>query len=381
MQGPIAVLVLVVAAQIAQTSQPSPTPPPDLPQVRDTSASRTLVVTYSDGRTVSRLLNARGSSVAPRFPQRANAPTHEGLALSGLQVDFVVDPDVVVTVSLRYGSVFQKTVPVATVRLNGSEPRRIEELEAFGVDPIVLSLGDFPTRALVQPTVTSVSPLLDASVELTQQDLPVYKVTLRNRSGRAVIALTYQTFRGETATISGRRKTNRSTPVVDAAGEHIFTTQAGGGPTPGFDRFEVTAVLWDNGTVEGDPWLKSSEEALAFGQIQQLRRVLDILRAARPGDSTFTPTGLAQVRAAIESLPVALDAAESASTAFSESGRQLWVESGQQQVIVAVRQDLDDYVRAHPERDPAATLAWVATARVKYSAWLERTANFWASGR
>jgi hypothetical protein len=98
MQCSIAVLVLVVAAQIAQTGHPSPTPAPDSPQARDTSAPRTLVTTYSDGRTVSRLLNARGGSVTPLFPHQSNAPTHEGLALSGLQVDHVVDRDVIVRI-------------------------------------------------------------------------------------------------------------------------------------------------------------------------------------------------------------------------------------------------------------------------------------------
>ena len=204
----LALIVLAAAQSPAQNKVASiPEGPP-----------RTLVVTYSDGRTVSSLLNAKGRSITPRFPQQRNAPTYEGLSLSGLQLDHLVDRDVVVTVSLRYGSVYQKTVPVATVRLGGSESVRVNELEAFGVDPVVLSLGDFPTRLLVQPTVTSVSSLIDVSVELTQHDLPVYKVTLRNRSGRGLIALTYQTFRGETETISGRRKNFRSTPLVDSAG-------------------------------------------------------------------------------------------------------------------------------------------------------------------
>jgi hypothetical protein len=136
----LALIVLATAQSPAQDKAPSnPAGPP-----------RALIVTYSDGRTVSRLLNAKGSSITPRFPQQPNAPTYEGLSLSGIQIDHLVDRDVVVIVSLRYGSVYQKTVRVATVRLGGSEPVRVNELEAFGVDPVVLSLGDFPTRPLVQ---------------------------------------------------------------------------------------------------------------------------------------------------------------------------------------------------------------------------------------
>jgi hypothetical protein len=343
---------------------------------------RTLVVTYSDGRTVSRLLNAKGGSITPRFPQQPDAPKYEGLSLSGLQIDHLVDSDVVVTVSLRYGSVYQKTVRVATVRLGGSEPVRVNELEAFGVDPVVLSVGDFPTRALVQPRGTSVSSLLDVSIELTQHDLPIYKVTFHNRSGRGVIAVTYTTFRGETETISGRRKNYRSTPLVDSAGEYVFTLQVGSGPTPGFDRFEVTAVLWDDGSVEGDSWLKDSEEALAVGQTQQLRRLLEILPASpRPHESTATRTTLSQIRAQIEALPIAVDDSDPVSTALSASGRQLWVESGQQQIKAAVLKDLDDYIRANPESNLGATLSWIASARGKYLEWLKTTTNMWPTSR
>ena len=72
-----------------------------------------------------------------------------------------------VTVSLKYGSPHQKTVQVATVRL-GAEPVRVDDLERYGVDPIVLSLDEFSPVPLVQPTVTSASPMLDVTVDLVR---------------------------------------------------------------------------------------------------------------------------------------------------------------------------------------------------------------------
>ena len=157
----------------------------------------------------------------------------------------------------------------------------------------------------MQPTVTSASPLLDVTVDLMRHDMPSYKITFRNRAARAVMAVSFKMYRGEKEVGSGRRKTNRSTPIVDAAGDYTFTLQVGGGETPGFDRFGVDGVLWDDGRVEGNPELKATERALTVGHAQQLRGVLAILRTAAPSnDSTAEPASLGQIRAAIEALPI-----------------------------------------------------------------------------
>ncbi len=99
----------------------------------------------------------------------------------------------------------------------------------------------------MQPTVTSASPLLDVTVDLMQHDTPIYKVTFRNRAARAVMAVSFKMYRGEKEVGSGKRKTNRSTPIVDAAGEYTFTMHLGSGEPPGIDRFGVDGILWDNG--------------------------------------------------------------------------------------------------------------------------------------
>ena len=89
-----------------------------------------------------------------------------------------------------------------------------------GLIPIVLSLDEFSPVPLVQPTVTSASPLLDVTVDLVRPDVPNYRVTFRNRAVRGVMAVSFKMYRGEKQVGSGRRKTNRSTPIVDAAGEY-----------------------------------------------------------------------------------------------------------------------------------------------------------------
>jgi hypothetical protein len=287
-------------------------------------------------------------------------------------VDFQAGRDLVVTVSLKYGSPHQKAVEVATVRL-GAEPSRVDDLERYGVDPIVLSLEEFTPVALVQPTVTSASPLLDVTVDLVRHDVPNYRVTFRNRAARGVMAVAYKAFRGEKDAISGRRKTNRSTPILEAAGELSFTLLVSSGEPPGFDRFAVTGVLWDDGRIEGDPDLKTSELALAAGHALQLRRVLEILRdAAPPDDSTAPPKSLGQIRAAIAALPIVANIDDNARAAAAIPRNTYSIEIGKQQVKDAVLQDLSDYLRGQPASGQLPAKQWIDGAIATYSAWLAR---------
>ena len=249
----------------------------------------------------------------------------------------------------------------------------MDDLERYRVDPIVLSLDEFSPVSLVQPTVTSTSPLLDVTVDLARPEMPIYQVTFRNRATRAVMAVAFKAYRGEKEVVSGRRKTNRSTPIVDAAGEYTFTLQVGGGETPGFDRLAVIGVLWDDGSVEGIPELKASEQALAAGHALQLRRVLEILRDAVPGDdSTVAPRSLGQVRAAIAALPIAISADDTMRAAAAIPRHTYSIEIGKQQVKDAVLQDLNDYLRAQPGSGQLPAKLWLDGALATYSAWLAR---------
>ncbi len=131
MHSSIASLLLVLVTPVAQAGQPSETPPQAVSQPRDATAQRRLVVTYSDGKTSTQLLRPKGGFWIPKFPRQANPPLHDGLPLAALQVDFETGRELVVTVSLKYGTPHQKTVPLTTVRL-GTEPVRVNDLERYG---------------------------------------------------------------------------------------------------------------------------------------------------------------------------------------------------------------------------------------------------------
>jgi hypothetical protein len=356
-------VALVTTSLLQAQQKASPVPSAD-------ADTRMLVVTYSDGRTSEQLLRPGGLFWTPLFPRRADAPGRDGLKLAALQVEFRAAADVRVRVSLKYGTPHQKTVPVAEAVI-GSEPVRIADLEAYGVDPITVSVEAFSPASLVQPVASSASPLLDVSVDLLENDVPLYKFTLRNRSNRAVMAVQFLTFKDGKQIGSGRRKTNRHTPIVEAAGEYTWTAPVGAGPARGFDRFEVSAVLWDDGSVEGDGKVKASEDALAVGMARQLRRVLALLSDALPLDGE-KPWSAAQLRGAVERLPIHIDTSDPLQVAGAASGEMRTVMQGQQMLKDAVLEELSEFGSTEQTSDPASTMAWIAAARTRYSAWLRR---------
>jgi hypothetical protein len=334
-------LPILIAVTLAQVSTPPAEP----------TTPKTLTIRYSDGRMTPRVATTPGRMWTPTFP-RSGRPERDGLALFALQIAHKVDKDaVVVDVSLIYGRPDQRTVPVATVRVTSAQPVEVGQLADFGVDPITLTVSDSIPAALVQPSVTSVSSWIDANVELPVNDVPVYTITMKNRAPRAVSALSFRLYRAGKDVGSGRRKGKLGLPVMEPDGQHEFTFQA---PSPtgshGFDRLDIVAVLWADGTIEGAPDLKASEDALAQGNAEQLRRVIRLL-SEHP-----SPT-LADVRGRVDALPV-----------DKSSG----LGDGQAQVKRAVLEDLTEYVRGQPATTGAADI-WIKDAIARYSAWLART--------
>jgi hypothetical protein len=353
-------LPLLLALTLAQNQPPAP----------DLQIPRVLTVTYSDGRVVPRILTPRGASWSPFFPHRTDAPMRDGLAVTGLKVEHRIEADaVVVTVSLAYGQPAQSTVQVTTIRLHDRESISVPELTNFGVDPITIALDLAPPAAVVIPTVNSVSPMVDVEVDLASQDQPLYTVTFHNRSTTAISAIAYRAYRGETPRLSGTRKANRGLQVLEPGGRLQFTTQAASnGAAQGFDRFEVTAVFWADGTVEGDATLKSNQQSLALGEANQLRRVIALLREHKAGS-------VAEVVAAAEKLRVKVSSDEV--TALGASGHEInisYFESGQSYVRTAVLDDLKAYVQSRSGNASAPAGAWIQEAAPRYSSWLGRIA-------
>ena len=331
---------------------------------------RAFKVEYADGRTTHRPIGTSGRvSWTPAFPRVAGAETsREGLELRALQFEeAVAGSRLVVTIALLYGSPMQKRVKVTTVTVADERGVRVDELEAFGVKAVTLSLVPLPPADLLLPSVTNPSAYLDATAETDSGDIPAYRLVVGNRSSQPVMMLAFETYRGNVKNGSGRHRGSGHTPLI-APGE-TYTVRIGATAAAGregastewskLDRFVITSVVWSDGLVEGNPKPAAEEKARDAGTAQQLERVVALLRAAAQAPQSHAAAAL---RAEIAALPVAVPPQESA--AISAIGLQ--------NAKNAILNDLDEFARTVGASDPAAYAGWLAASIAKFEGWRRR---------
>ena len=256
-----------------------------------TDTSRGLLISFADGRMHTKPLRPTGGIWTPNFPKVPGAkPSHEGLPLSVIDIRHVVEgSDVVVTVSLSYGAPNKNQVTVATVRLSAGAPVEVTELRAYGVEPISLAIVSLPSTPANIPEMVSPSTLLEVRAEQSGPNASSYRVLLTNRSELPLMWLRLRGYRDGKA-FTGGQAGRRSTPLVEAKSQHSFEIAIGPtGFVPGnephawspIDRIEITALMWQDGTVEGDRQIGLQQARIEEQRSAELRMVIDALAAGR----------------------------------------------------------------------------------------------------
>jgi len=257
-----------------------------------TDTTRGLSIQYADGHTTTSPVRRSGGMWTGSFPTIAGAATsREGVPLTTLDVKHAIEgAEVVVTVSLYYGGPGQHGVKVATVRLPQAEPVRVEELRAYGVEPITLSLVAIEASTAYAPDVISVSPLLSARATAVGANVSAYQVVVTNRSTQPLMWLQFRAYRANRLAILGRPRGKRNAPLIQPNAEYTFqvtTSTAGLEAADGsetwqpLDRIELTSMMWKDGVVEGDPADAADQHRLDLRRVAQLEALLTILRESR----------------------------------------------------------------------------------------------------
>ena len=204
--------------------------------------------------------------------------------------------------------------------------------------------------------VTSVSRAIAVRVDPVVVNASSYRVVVVNRSTRSLIAIQYEAFRGANRATKGRRKAERNEPIAPAGREYAFEIQ----PGASVDRVAITALLWDDGTIEGDGALAADERMFDIGKSVQLRRVLKLLQgfSDRPDESSNR-----MFRAQVAALPMTADVPVEASAL-----------AGMQQVRDALLRDLDQFEHAPAGKPSVSFATWIADTTAAYEDWLARIA-------
>jgi hypothetical protein len=261
-------------------------------QTAPIDTSRGLSIRYADGRTFTIVLKPKGRWMTAVFPRIDGAETDlENLSLTGLDVSHIVESgEVVVTVSLLYGSgPQQKTVKVTTVRLVAGREAEVDEMRRYGVEPFVLSIGSLPSAYAFAPRGISASPDLDIRATPIGPNATAYRVTVTNHALVPLMWFRFEAHRSEGPPTSALPRDKRDRPLVMPNEEYTFELAMGSvshsygdaaAPWQPLDRIEVTALMWQDGVVEGDMETARRTHAFDTQRSQHLRALLRILRGS-----------------------------------------------------------------------------------------------------
>jgi len=261
-------------------------------QTATTDTSRGISIRYADGKISTRPLRRNGGMWTPYFPRISGAETaRDGVPLKSLDVRHVVEGDeLVATVSLVYGSFAgNNRVTVAKVRVAADRPVEVKELSSYGVEPITISLVSIPGTYAFEPRGVSASPYVDIRAVPVGPNSSAYRVTVTNRAPFPLMWFKFEAHRNQKEPISSRPRGPRNFPLIMPNGEHTFEFSASTvGQSPGddpgawqpVDRVEVTALMWQDGTVEGNKADADQQETLDRSRMAHLRALLQILRGS-----------------------------------------------------------------------------------------------------
>ena len=190
----LATLALLVAVARPGLGQPATT----------AVSSPSLLITFADGRVTTHPIRRSGEMWTPLFPRLAGpVPARDGRPLSALGVSYQSEGDVVVaTVSLIYGLPHRTRVKVATVTVTAA-PAVVNELRAYGVQPVTLSLAAIVEGALRTPEISSVSKALRVTVTPLPPGASRYRFAIANDSSRTLEAFRFEAYRGTAIALSG----------------------------------------------------------------------------------------------------------------------------------------------------------------------------------
>lgn len=274
-----------------QAAAPQAANPVDVPP-----AVVALITTFADGKSKCDLVAAKpGRFWTPTFPRIASsaAPQH-GLPIRALQIAReLVGSDVRATVSLLRGQSLEQETVVKVATVSRGAHVVVNELRAFGVQPIELTLGEADAEIPFLPSVVSVSPLLEfTAVDILTAPYPGYRVHLRNLSPTPIATFHVQSYRGSEQALSTVRAGSKGRPAMAPGESYAFdlnlasavNREAGRCSPRLIDVIEIDGVLWENGATAGD--LRNAAPRMIpvdAGRRLVLEQAVEILRAAQRG--------------------------------------------------------------------------------------------------
>jgi hypothetical protein len=295
-----------------------------------------------------------------------------------------------VNVSVFTGHRFhEKEEFVADYLIGENEKIEVKELSRFGVEPFEISVVRVTPSVAALPSVVNKTASLEvASIEPNYSTLPSYKIKFLNNSSKAVSAFAFRTLSGDRPGISSMPHKLGGEPLINPGDTYERTLPSTFRPEKTADEkiaitnqnetFIIAAVIFEDGTYEGEIKEAALFLAFTFGRKSQLKQIVPLLQKA--SESDFKNGELSRQ---ISNLSIAAD--EITSNEFlkrfppltdrEKSGFRGAVEGASQHVKKIVLEDLRVFEANQKKFEAGATQDRLKATKEKYQNWLARLSN------
>lgn len=195
----------------------------------------------------------------------------------------------------RFGEI---TENVAHIVLSVGDTVIVSELKKFGFEPVTVKMSLVPTTIADVPLVSNPAPMLRTTVSNFVSTLPAFKVRFLNESKKDVAALAWYTVAGDKKLMSALAQAEYGKPLIEANGSYELNIRAENpDPSEDYISFVIGAVIYEDGTVEGDALQAANFFSFSEGRKKALGQLVPLLfkTAEQNSQSSDIPTLIAAV--------------------------------------------------------------------------------------
>ena len=265
----------------------------------------------------------------------------------------------------------------------------VTELTRFGVEPIEIKVVRVRPHVVVIPRmVNRTESVIVTDIVANNSTLPSYKLLLQNLSNKGVAALMVEIFVGGKKEIIMMPQRVEGQPLIPSQGRYELSISAGyqvrpayGDNPPDFSRDHdcvITAVVFNDGSYEGDLEPAARFRASISGRKIQIRRVLAALQEALSSKEEAAAP-LPRLRAGLSALKTDVDEAEvkeltNEFTNLSASAKATLnsaMRASLSSIKKIVSEDLDRFERTQVDALSKPDFrSWLLASKEKYERWL-----------
>ncbi len=290
-------------------------------------------------------------------------PIIQGVNMSSRIEDGIVK----IRVSLVRGKYFEVTSNVGEYTVTEGGRTVVSGLADFGIVPFEVGIVRAPATVAELPAIDNKTKSLSVTVEAVTANIPSFKVKIANIGAKPVMAYSWYTSLGDRKHLTGMSRNRNATVLIEpgASVERILpypvkptTSTTGERPDTRPDLvFNIRAVMFDDGTYEGEASAAAWFRALQVGQQIQIQHILRQLRAKYDSVDAFA-AALSQYEFSMDETAYASYAREFPSVSKQEMGQ--FRELIESEAIEAQKALVKVFSakRAEFEADPASLQTW-----------------------